>query len=226
MFRGRYKAILVEADSYQLQLSRYIHSNPLDAGLVEALENYPWSSYPVYVGDRPAPEWLYCQEVYDQLAVKRRLRDKYRAFVEMGVDEEIVVFYGKGNQAPYLGSDGFRDWAYRQRKTEDAEVSARSLQQFRPDISQVMDSVADCFGVEITSITESQRGRQKENIARWVVMYLGQELCGLKLRQIADQLGLIRTGSIPNMIGKLKLRMSADRGLQRKVRKIKSQYDT
>jgi len=226
LFRGRYKAILVEEDSYQLQLSRYIHRNPLDAGIVESLENYPWSSYPVYVGEHPAPKWLYCQEVYDQLAVKRRVRDKYRAFVEMGVDEEIAVFYGKGNQAPYLGSDGFRDWAYQQRNTEDAQVSTRSLQQFRPDLSQVMDSVADCFGVELTSITESQRGRQKENIARWIVMYLGQALCGLKLRQIADQLGLIRTGSIPNMIVKLKLRMSADKRLFKKVNQIKSQYDT
>jgi len=101
LFRGRYKAILVEEDSYQLQLSRYIHRNPLDARLVKSLESYTWSSYPVYVRERPAPKWLYCQEVYDQLAVKRRVNDKYRAFVETGVDEEIAVFYSKGNQVPY-----------------------------------------------------------------------------------------------------------------------------
>ena len=41
LFRGRYKAIVVEEDSYQLQLSRYIHRNPLEAGIVEKLENYP-----------------------------------------------------------------------------------------------------------------------------------------------------------------------------------------
>ncbi|PCI13005.1 MAG: hypothetical protein COB71_07225 [Thiotrichales bacterium] len=86
-----------------------------------------------------------------------------------------------------------------------------------------MNSVADCFGIEAASMTASQRGRQKENIARWVVMYLGQELCGLKLRQIADQLSFTRTRNIPNVIGKLKLRMSADRGL---CSKVKSQYDT
>jgi hypothetical protein len=105
LFRGRYKAILVEEDSYQLQLSRYIHRNPIEAGLVDRLEDYPWSSYPYYECKISAPEWLYRDEIYSQLTVKSRRREKYRAFVEMGVDEQIALFYGKGNQAPYLGSD-------------------------------------------------------------------------------------------------------------------------
>ena len=44
LFRGRYKAICVEEDSYQLQLSRYIHRNPIEARLVSELESYNWSS--------------------------------------------------------------------------------------------------------------------------------------------------------------------------------------
>ena len=98
LFRGRYKAIVVEEDSYQLQLSRYIQRNPIDAGLVDALEDYPWSSYPHYISKLPIPSWLYQHELYDQLENKTRYRAKYRAFVEMGVDEEIATFYGKGNQ--------------------------------------------------------------------------------------------------------------------------------
>jgi REP element-mobilizing transposase RayT len=109
LFRGRYKAILVEEDSYQLQLSRYIHRNPIEAGLVDQLEGYPWSSYPYYVSKMSPPDWLYQDEIYDQLSLKSRHREKYRAFVEMGVDEQIAAFYGKGNQVPYLGSDAFRD---------------------------------------------------------------------------------------------------------------------
>lgn len=49
LFRGRYKAILVEEDSYQLQLSRYIHRNPLDTKKLADLESYQWSSYPHYL---------------------------------------------------------------------------------------------------------------------------------------------------------------------------------
>lgn len=55
LFRGRYKAISVEEDSYQLQLSRYIHRNPIDAGMVKQLENYPWSSYPFYIKNKKIP---------------------------------------------------------------------------------------------------------------------------------------------------------------------------
>ena len=49
LFRGRYKAILVDADSYLLQLVRYIHRNPLRAGIVEELSSYEWSSHRGYL---------------------------------------------------------------------------------------------------------------------------------------------------------------------------------
>ena len=45
LFQGRYKAILIEADAYLLELSRYIHLNPVKAKIVSRLEDYPWSSY-------------------------------------------------------------------------------------------------------------------------------------------------------------------------------------
>jgi len=226
LFRGRYKALLVEEDSYQLQLSRYIHRNPLGAGMVKRLEDYAWSSYPYYVKDSPAPEWLYQREIYDQLTGGRRLRERYRAYVEMGVDEEIAVLFGRGNLPPYLGSETFRDWAYRQRRTDDSEINRETLRSFRPDISQVTASVARRFKVDPSTITISQRGRVADNIPRWVVMYLAQQVCGLSLREIADFLGLKRTGSIPATIAKLKLCMAEDDGLARTVERIKSEYYT
>src|SRR6056297_699146 len=58
LFRGRYKAILVDADAYLLHLSSYIHRNPLEAGMVECLTNYPWSSYAAYAGQTKPPPWL------------------------------------------------------------------------------------------------------------------------------------------------------------------------
>ena len=52
LFRGRFKAIVVDADAYLLQLSRYIHRNPIElkTPLVKRLELYQWSSYSSYVG--------------------------------------------------------------------------------------------------------------------------------------------------------------------------------
>lgn len=71
LFRGRYKAIIVENDSYQLQVSRYIHRNPVEAHLVDRLEDYPWSSYPAFINKGACPPWLYRDEILDQLNVKR-----------------------------------------------------------------------------------------------------------------------------------------------------------
>ena len=48
LFRGWYKAILVEADSYLLELLRYAHRNPLEAGLVKVLDKYPRVSHQGY----------------------------------------------------------------------------------------------------------------------------------------------------------------------------------
>jgi hypothetical protein len=58
LFRGRYKAILVGEDEYLLGLVRYIHHNPLKAGLVKNLEDYPWSSHHGYLNKRKPWEWL------------------------------------------------------------------------------------------------------------------------------------------------------------------------
>jgi hypothetical protein len=48
LFQGRYKSIIVQNDAYMLQLSYYIHRNPLRAGIVKRLSDYRWSSYRVY----------------------------------------------------------------------------------------------------------------------------------------------------------------------------------
>jgi len=57
LFRGRYKAILVETNNYLLKVSRYIHLNPIEANIVKDLNHYKWSSYRYYV-DITAPHWL------------------------------------------------------------------------------------------------------------------------------------------------------------------------
>lgn len=50
LFAGRYKALLVQDDAYALSVARYIHLNPIKAGLAERAEDYRWSSYREYVG--------------------------------------------------------------------------------------------------------------------------------------------------------------------------------
>ena len=58
VFTGRFNAVEVKTDAQALQLSRYIHLNPLKFTPHSAITRYRWSSLPVYAGSRPAPDWL------------------------------------------------------------------------------------------------------------------------------------------------------------------------
>ncbi len=58
VFQGRYKAILVEKDSYLLELARYVVLNPVRAGMVRDAEDWPWSSHPAMLGRIATPSWL------------------------------------------------------------------------------------------------------------------------------------------------------------------------
>jgi putative transposase len=74
LFRGRYNAMLVEADAYGLHLSRYIHRNPvgMKRPFVDKLEDNPWSSYSCYINKTERLNWLCCYLVYDLLGAKQR----------------------------------------------------------------------------------------------------------------------------------------------------------
>jgi len=66
--QGRFKSILVENDAYMLQLSYYIHNNPLRAGMVKRLADYRWSSYAAYAYRKNHPPWLNSELILSQLA--------------------------------------------------------------------------------------------------------------------------------------------------------------
>jgi putative transposase len=71
MFRGRYKSILVDGDSHLLELVRYIHRNPLKAGLAKELSDYPWSSHKGYLSNAKKWNWLYKSfilSLFDQIS--------------------------------------------------------------------------------------------------------------------------------------------------------------
>lgn len=89
LFQGRFKAILVEADEYAAELSRYIHLNPIRAGMASKPEEYPWSSYHAYVGNTAAPEWLNTEFILGSFAGSAvNARKKYQLFVEDLIGKE------------------------------------------------------------------------------------------------------------------------------------------
>jgi len=52
LFQSRYNAEIIEKDEYALEVSRYIHLNPIRARMVEKPEDYKWSSYGMYIGSK------------------------------------------------------------------------------------------------------------------------------------------------------------------------------
>ena len=83
LFQGRYKAVLVEAEAYATELTRYIHLNPVRAGITVCPETYPWSSYRGYIGQTATPKWLRTGFILDTFALDReQAQKKYQQFVE------------------------------------------------------------------------------------------------------------------------------------------------
>lgn len=81
LFERRYHALLVDADSYLLTLLRYIHFNPVRAGMVRDLDSYPWSSHCVYLGQRPQA-WVTTDFALGLFAARRdAARARYGEFM-------------------------------------------------------------------------------------------------------------------------------------------------
>ncbi|MBI2361216.1 MAG: transposase, partial [Deltaproteobacteria bacterium] len=84
LFEQRYKALLVDKDNYLLQVSRYIHLNPVGAGIVRRPQEYRWSSYAAYAG-RKETGGVNRELILGQLGEGKRRRARYREFVEGAV---------------------------------------------------------------------------------------------------------------------------------------------
>ena len=88
LFRGRYKSILIDDERYLMAVSRYVHRNALDVGALEVAD-WPWSSYPAYIGLAPPKEWLHRNYVLTSAGG----RVAYQRLVESPLDSEVDRFY-------------------------------------------------------------------------------------------------------------------------------------
>jgi len=85
LFQGRYQALVCERDSYLLELVRYLHLNPVRAGLCSEADEWLWSSHPYYVG-QAGGEWTVAKEALGLFAAdRRRALQAYRQFLADGI---------------------------------------------------------------------------------------------------------------------------------------------
>jgi putative transposase len=146
LFQGRFKAIVVDRNSYLLEVCRYIVLNPVRVGLVTAPENYSWSSYRATGGLAETPSWLTTDWLLSQFGSRRGdARRRYRAFVHEG----------QGGDAPWtdlrgqvlLGNREFVDRLAPMLEASATAVEVPSAQRraCRPTLAELLpaDSVAD-----------------------------------------------------------------------------------
>lgn len=151
LYQGRFKAILVEDDSYCWELSRYLHLNPVRAKMVVRPEDYQWGSYPAYLDRRKAPPWLDWETVVlEQGASLTSARRAYRRFVEAGMDQSLKSPLQSAYGGMFLGSE---PWIERMRRQLASETN-----QFTEVRKRSNDARAAAIYLHRKLTSESVRG--------------------------------------------------------------------
>jgi REP element-mobilizing transposase RayT len=211
LFQGRFKAILVEADEYATELSRYIHLNPVRAGIVSNPEDYPWSSYRSYIGEGNVTEWLKREFILGYFG--KRTADamkKYRKFVEDMLGEEYESPLKNTFGTAILGTAGFIETITATHlSTKEADRDVPALRQFasRPSLEEIRTAVN-------TQIVGD------EKLARQAGMYLCHRYSGEKLRTIGE-LYNVRESAITEASRLFPRKMEKDKNLHGVMDRIK-----
>jgi REP-associated tyrosine transposase len=213
LFQNRYKSIVVEADRYLLELTRYLHLNPLRAKVVadlRALERYPWTGHSALMGRVQRP-WQNTAAILAHFGrTVARGRQAYRTFVAEGVSQGRRPDFQGGGLIRSLGG-----WAavVAQRRTgppvaADARIlgagpfveavlreappfAPTGIPQARVSLATLAARVAATLGVPRPALLGSSQTRAAVT-ARQVLAYVWVEQLGRRASDLARALGQTR----------------------------------
>jgi len=214
LFQGRYKAVLVDGDSYLLELVRYIHLNPVRCGMVNDPEEYPWSSHKAYLG-KEFLSWLTTDWLLGHFGKSlAKARSGYRAFVMDGLGEEYRPEFHGGQEDPrLLGDDGFVDKC----------LSSTGKVPLRLSLQQIVDKVCGSYQInEATLKTKSQQRVASE--ARAVIGWLARELGYSTLSDVGKRINR-DVRSISSSVRRLSYRMREEAELAERVRLLQAEFE-
>ena len=201
LFQGRYKAILVDKDSYLLELSRYIHLNPWRLKKSEDPFKYRWSSLNAYVGPVAVPRWLTAEEVLSEFG--SRGKRGYREFIVDGMKSGIKTPWEEVRGQVVIGSEKFVE------KVADRHLGDRREKRGEESrVGEIVGVKADAVirGIEkyygIKSEDLRNRGRRYTE-PRYVASYLLRRYCLMGLREIGERVGL-HYSAVGNVIRQLR----------------------
>lgn len=226
LFRGRYKSVLAEDDSHLLELLRYIHRNPVRAGLCNMVGDHRWSSHHGYISRRNNKYWRWLHKASLLVMFSEnhgRAKSLYRTFIEDVDSPEILDFYDKKNLASFFGSSQFvqkMKERYRGKK-EDPEIP--QSRQFAPTVEEIKRLVQAAYDVGEDVLLKSVRGQVNE--PRNVAIYLARKRGGLPLQEIGSLFSVEKYSSVSSIVCRTEKQMPQDRQLRRRIDVILSQID-
>jgi len=207
LFQGRYRAEMIEDESYYWTVSRYVHLNPVRAGLVARPEQWEWSSYPGYHELKRRRPWVAYDALLAAWSGDRGGVDPvaaYLRFVEAGLEEPPASPFREAFSGWVLGSARF---VGQLRSLVGAVVSnppapeARQLAGLAPEV--ICAAVVDYYGLEPSSLLR----HHDPHLARAVAAWLCRRHSEAPLRELAGLLGLSRADSVPNLTRRIDARL-------------------
>ena len=212
LFQGRYKAILVEADAYAAELSRYMHLNPVRAGMVAQPEHYPWSSYRSYIGHSTMPEWLKTDFILGSFGKNAADANKeYQRFVEERLNRAYESPLNATVASTILGRSSFvRAVAERHLGAKRAERSLPAVKALalRPSMDDIIRTIKAELG-------------DRAELLRQVSLYCCQKYSGVKLKDIGARFG-ISDAAVSQASRRVVIQAESDRQLKTLLDRIET----
>ncbi len=222
LYQGRYKAILIDQDSYLLELSRYVHLNPVRIGphrgnpiQIRALEKYRWSSYPGYLDGKKKQSWVRYDSVLGQIGESRA---KYRQFVVEGIRSGYTTPWEEVTGQVVLGGQDFVERVkHRLAKpgSKREQPSVRQLEAKAPEA--VFTAVVRYFGMTEKRLTGKRSGFRDE---RAIAMEMIYRYSGISQAEIGKRFGGLDYTAVSRERTRLRGRMEEVPALRKAVREL------
>ncbi|MBU2498382.1 MAG: transposase, partial [Proteobacteria bacterium] len=220
LFRGRFKSILVHVDSYLLQLVRYIHRNPVRAGVAGDLEQYPWSSHKGYLSPAKKWDWLHKDFVLSMLSGEKRTRLRaYRHFMKEEDSEEISQLFERKKWPAFLGDEKFASWLRGNFFEHKRDPQIPESGELAPELDAIKKEVCSYYGVEQSELLKSRRGRFNE--PRSMAIYLARMLRKDSLIDISSAFGLSGYSSASSVLQAIGKQLLKNQRLQERYEILK-----
>lgn len=220
LFRGRYKVILVGADSYLLQVFRYIHLNSFKGKIVKVPALHLWTSHRYYLGVRKKIERLITEEVFRRFHAKRKEALRlYRRYVQEGVDEEGNRWYKQRRIPAIWGKEGFREKVEKliKKGVEDYEIPQKREIRVRPTLLDIEREICRDYGIQSRELLIKRHGCW--NDPRNMAIYLGRKLGGFRLKESGERWKGLKYSTTSGMVYARGKRIKEERVVEKKLKR-------